>query len=113
MDQIAEVLIAKETITGKEFMKIYREAKGLPPVEEKTKEERELEEMHRQEEGSLERAREEASGQPEEAANAATAFVPAEQESVSANDETAEPEGTHGRFSGAVLPSEQNTDEGE
>ncbi|MBO5564780.1 MAG: hypothetical protein J5935_04115, partial [Lachnospiraceae bacterium] len=118
MDQIAEVLIAKETITGKEFMKIYREAKGLPPVEDKTKEERELEEMHRQEEGSLERAREEASAQPEEeaaayAANTETGFVPAEQEPVSANEEPTGSEGTHGRFSGAVLPSEQNTDEGE
>jgi cell division protease FtsH len=30
MDKIADHLIVKETITGKEFMKIYREAKGLP-----------------------------------------------------------------------------------
>jgi len=30
MDKIAEYLIQKETITGKEFMKIYREVKGLP-----------------------------------------------------------------------------------
>ena len=35
MDQIAVHLIEKETITGKEFMKIYREAKGLPEPEEK------------------------------------------------------------------------------
>lgn len=35
MDQIAAHLIEKETITGKEFMKIYREAKGLPEPEEK------------------------------------------------------------------------------
>ena len=34
MDQIAAHLIEKETITGKEFMKIYREAKGLPEPEE-------------------------------------------------------------------------------
>ena len=34
---IAEFLIQKETITGKEFMKIFREAKGIPePEEEKT-----------------------------------------------------------------------------
>ena len=38
MDQIAAHLIEKETITGKEFMKIYREAKGLPEPEEKTDE---------------------------------------------------------------------------
>ncbi len=30
MDQIAEFLIERETITGKEFMKIFREAKGIP-----------------------------------------------------------------------------------
>ena len=35
MDKIAAHLIEKETITGKEFMKIYREAKGLPEPEEK------------------------------------------------------------------------------
>ena len=35
MDKIAEFLIERETITGKEFMKIFREAKGIPePVEE-------------------------------------------------------------------------------
>jgi cell division protease FtsH len=36
LDKIAEFLFEKETITGKEFMKIYREVKGLPePSEEK------------------------------------------------------------------------------
>ena len=40
MDKIAEFLIEKETITGKEFMKIFREVKGLPePEEEGGKEE--------------------------------------------------------------------------
>ncbi|MBQ9333607.1 MAG: ATP-dependent zinc metalloprotease FtsH [Lachnospiraceae bacterium] len=35
MDKLAGFLIKKETITGKEFMKIYRKAKGLPePAEE-------------------------------------------------------------------------------
>lgn len=34
MDHIAEFLIEKETITGKEFMKIFREVKGIPePME--------------------------------------------------------------------------------
>lgn len=35
MDQIAAFLIEKETITGKEFMKIFREIKGIPEPEEK------------------------------------------------------------------------------
>ena len=35
MDKIAQFLIEEETITGKEFMKIYREVEGLPePTEE-------------------------------------------------------------------------------
>lgn len=36
MDKLAAFLIEKETITGKEFMQIYRKEKGIPePVEEK------------------------------------------------------------------------------
>ena len=35
MDQIAAFLIEKETITGKEFMKIYRKCEGIPEPEEK------------------------------------------------------------------------------
>ncbi len=38
MDKLADFLIEKETITGKEFMKIFREVKGLPEPEEEKKE---------------------------------------------------------------------------
>ena len=38
MDKIAEYLIQKETITGKEFMKIFREVKGIPEPEEEGQE---------------------------------------------------------------------------
>lgn len=34
MDQLAAFLIEKETITGKEFMRIFREIKGIPEPEE-------------------------------------------------------------------------------
>ena len=34
MDQIAAFLIEKETITGKEFMKIFRQVKGIPEPED-------------------------------------------------------------------------------
>ena len=38
MDQIAEFLIREETITGKEFMKIFRKCEGIPePEEDETK----------------------------------------------------------------------------
>lgn len=40
LDKIAEYLIEKETITGKEFIKMYREIKGIPePEEDKSSEE--------------------------------------------------------------------------
>ena len=38
MDKLAAHLIEKETITGKEFMKIFRKEKGLPEPEENTEE---------------------------------------------------------------------------
>ncbi len=41
MDKLAAFLIEKETITGKEFMKIFREEKGLPEPEEEKKDETE------------------------------------------------------------------------
>ncbi len=37
MDKLAAYLIEKETITGKEFMKIYRKEKGIPDPEENEK----------------------------------------------------------------------------
>ncbi len=38
MDKIAQFLIEKETITGKEFMKIYRESENIPEPTEEEKE---------------------------------------------------------------------------
>lgn len=40
LDQIAEFLIEKETITGKEFMKIFYETEGIDPEEKKEEKER-------------------------------------------------------------------------
>lgn len=47
MDKLAGHLIEKETISGKEFMKIYREIKGMPePIEEdKTETEKKVQEI--------------------------------------------------------------------
>ncbi len=45
MDKLADHLIEKETITGKEFMEIYRKEKGLPEPEETKAEETGLEEV--------------------------------------------------------------------
>ena len=38
LDHISDYLYEKETITGKEFMKIFREMKGLPQEDEEKKE---------------------------------------------------------------------------
>ncbi len=40
LDKIADFLIEKETITGKEFMKIFHESEGIDPEEKKETEER-------------------------------------------------------------------------
>ena len=37
LDKIAEFLIERETITGKEFMKIFRQVKGIPELDETEK----------------------------------------------------------------------------
>lgn len=57
MDKIAAYLIQEETITGAQFMKIYREAKGLSPVPEKTPEEKLAEEVRREKKPALENGR--------------------------------------------------------
>lgn len=47
LDKIAAFLIEKETITGKEFMKIFREVKGIPEPEEADGEKKEEQESGR------------------------------------------------------------------
>ncbi|MCI9141040.1 MAG: ATP-dependent zinc metalloprotease FtsH [Lachnospiraceae bacterium] len=71
MDKLAEFLIEKETITGKEFMEIFRREKGLPEPEEKkedTPEElsaREAEKVEeKKEEAKKEEAKEQTSQEP-------------------------------------------------
>ncbi len=56
MDKLAAHLIEKETISGKEFMKIYREEKGLPDPEEKKEQEQTAEKFYRNHGGGKDRA---------------------------------------------------------
>ena len=49
LDEIADYLIKKETITGKEFMQIYRRIKGIPEPEEE-KEAKAKEDEHKEDE---------------------------------------------------------------
>ncbi len=60
MDKLAEFLIEKETITGKEFMEIFRREKGLPePEEKKSGEEDEKSVKEEQKEAAQEQPKEE------------------------------------------------------
>lgn len=82
MDQIAEFLIEKETITGKEFMGIFRRCKGIPEPE------RELTQAEKLEE-ETEAAMAEKTERVEEPVQAASAEVP---ENESGSDEAADAE---------------------
>ncbi len=50
MDKLAQFLIEKETITGKEFMEIFRKEKGLPEPEKKDEEDKKSEGEKKEEE---------------------------------------------------------------
>ena len=54
MDKLAEFLIEKETITGKQFMEIFRREKGLPEPEESEAEQEEKQELPAPKEPELE-----------------------------------------------------------
>ena len=112
MDKLAEFLIEKETITGKEFMKIFRAEKGIPEPEE---EEKKPENSEIKPEGETETPAEEkatvaADAPTEEKATEATetpveekaaevADTPAEEQ----KEQPAETEPEVGRFSNAPM----------
>ena len=59
MDELAEFLLKKESITGKEFMEIFNRAKGIEPEEEKAEEEKTEEEKTEEDGETSEQASEE------------------------------------------------------
>ncbi len=59
LDEIAQYLYEHETITGKEFMKIFRELKGIPEPEEKTEAEKAAEKFKAEETRKWEFAKQE------------------------------------------------------
>lgn len=78
MDKIAAHLIEKETITGKEFMKIYRQEKGIPePVEKETpgedKQDKEL--QNKEEQVTTEAKKEDVKEESKEASKDANPFA--------------------------------------
>ena len=63
MDKLAGYLIEKETITGKEFMQIFRREKGLPEPEEEKKEEGSEKKSDEKENGKIESVGNESAGE--------------------------------------------------
>ena len=59
LDEISDYLYQHETITGKEFMKIFRKLKGIPEPEEKTEAEKAAEEFQAEEKQAKELKEEE------------------------------------------------------
>jgi len=121
MDKLAEFLIEKETITGKEFMEIFRREKGLPEKEDKkqvesgkeTQEKMEAEKKAGSEAGIEEQAESGKAGrEAEEQAESGKAGREAEEQAESGNagekaEEQAEPEKAGGdaeERAEAVLP---------
>ncbi len=115
MDVIAEYLIKEETITGKQFMKMYREVKGLPEQEDKTKDEMELEALHAAQnrpaenvfawEKPAETPAEETAAQPlkETAETAEETAAGSESADRPAEPPAEEKNAVYGRFSGARM----------
>ena len=89
MDKLAEFLIEKETITGKEFMKIFREIKGIPEPEEDKKEENTSESIESQDEKTISEL-EETTEASEEIASEVEETTEIPEETANALEETTE-----------------------
>ncbi|MDD4524612.1 MAG: ATP-dependent zinc metalloprotease FtsH [Lachnospiraceae bacterium] len=106
MDKLADYLIQKETITGKEFMKIYRQTKGIPEPAEKSDAEKLAEEVRKSAEP--ETKPDEKKGQMEEQQEPQPAQEVAEQQESQPDgnpSQPQQPDSSHdsrrGMFSGA------------
>ncbi len=103
MDVIAAYLIKEETITGEQFMRLYRKAKGIPEPEnaEKTTEQRFEEQLAREEH----REPETASAGSVQTAGTETAGgeTRKEEDSPEETSEEGKPEGPRGRFSNVPM----------
>ena len=105
MDRLAAFLIERETITGKEFMRIFHEVEGMPQEEEKSESEKLADDVHKTEkivENPYAAANnpshvENTAGVTEEGGSADTA-APPEDAPAAALQQPAKPVG---RFSGA------------
>ena len=110
MDKLAAHLIEKETITGKEFMKIYRQEKGIPEPEEddKKKEDKKDDEQNVAEQNVAESVSAEMTGEANQ--EAANQEIPSEPE-MPMQEQPEAPQSDVGLFSQAEMPSSQNQNE--
>ena len=103
MDMIADELIREETISGKDFMRLYRQAKGLPEPDGSEKAEKAEENAENTAEAvpALPAAEEPAKAEPVEFKAPEIAEKPADAEAAETVEEPAEKKesGTKGRFS--------------
>ncbi len=88
MDKLAEFLIEKETITGKEFMEIFRREKGIPEPEEKPAEESAVQKAEETVGAAVEKPAEEAAVQKAQETVGAAVEKPAEEAAVQKAEET-------------------------
>ncbi len=99
MDKLAAFLIKRETITGKEFMEIFRREKGLPDPEEEKKEEAK-EQTASAPDAAKEPAQEETSGQEKPAEESGEQKPDVSEEPKDPKDP---PQGSVGLFSHGTL----------
>ena len=99
MDKLAAFLIERETITGKEFMEIFRREKGLPDPEEEKKEEAK-EQTASAPDAAKEPAQEETSGQEKPAEESGEQKPDVSEEPKDPKDP---PQGSVGLFSHGTL----------
>ncbi len=104
MDKLAGYLIEKETITGKEFMKIFRAEKGIPEPEEKEKDVTGSEAATENKNSSEEKSSENTSSEENPAEDTPSGENPAEKAPEEEKPEApAAPEGDTGIFSNHTI----------
>ncbi len=110
MDKLAEFLIEKETITGKEFMQIFRKEKGIPEPEDEKKpaEEPKVEETKAEETKAVSEPEKPAEPTPVVIPNPIVMEEPKAEEESKAEEKSEEPapapeEKPRGRFSNSSI----------
>lgn len=114
MDKLAAHLLEKETITGKEFMKIFREEKGIPEPEEKPEDKKQDSESKESDVKESTQAVESKEGvvlEFSQAIKEALEDVKKEEQESEPKEEEAPKSAQQGLFSNVVLPDSDKDNE--